>query len=429
MKWLGRIALTLLLAAGAAAGVGAQVSLPGLPLPRLPEVNDPLAETLRTAQTVPQAELRKLRIRRLLQSERDRVEADPDGQPILRSQLGALSPTPEALARALEAGFTILSQESLTGLGLRMVVLRAPEGMSTRRALKRLRQLDPAGSYDYNHLYFESGMLADAEIGIAPPAQDTPPAHDSVGRIGLIDTGVDGTHAALSGAAIRRFGCDGAVLPQSHGTAVASLLVGVAPGFRGALPGAELYAADVFCGHTGGSIALLSLALDWMAREGVPVINISLVGAKSVLVTQLVRVMGARGHLMVAAVGNDGPAAPPLFPAAYPEVVGVTAVDAKDRVLPEACHGEHVTFAAPGADMRAAALDGGWSEVRGTSFAAPLVAGLLAAWLPVPDPVQARGALEKLAGTAVDLGPRGVDTTYGKGLVGASLRVPPEAKK
>jgi len=105
----------------------------------------------------PRTELRKLRIRELPNAERERLEADPDGQPILRRQLGALSPSPEALARAIDAGFTILSEESLAGLGLKMVVLRAPEGMSTRRALRRLRLLDPEGSYDYNHLYLESG--------------------------------------------------------------------------------------------------------------------------------------------------------------------------------------------------------------------------------------------------------------------------------
>jgi subtilisin family serine protease len=250
------------------------------------------------------------------------------------------------------------------------------------------------------------------------------PARKSQVRIGLIDSGIDGSHPALAGATIHRFGCDGAALPQAHGTAVASLLVGEAGNFHGALPGAALYAADVFCGHDGGSIALLSVALDWMAREQIAVVNISLVGAKSVLLTQLVRVMGQRGHLLVAAVGNDGPSAPPLYPAAYPEVVGVTGVDAKERVLPEACRGKHVAYAAPGADMRAAAPGGGWSEMRGTSFAAPIVAGLLAGSLPEPDPERARRALEQLTAVAVDLGPKGVDTTYGKGLVGASLRMP-----
>lgn len=425
MKRFPRIAWMLLLAAGAAASAGAQISLPGLPLPQLPQVTDPLAATLRSAQSELRTDLRKLHIRDLLRKERDRVETDPDGQPILRGQVGALSPSPAALARAREAGFTIVSEETLAGLGLTMVVLHAPKGMSTRRALKRLRALDPGGSYDFNHLYLDSGAVLEAaeseSVAGSPPASAE---RTSAVRVGLIDSGVDGSHPAIAGTTIHRFGCDGAVLPQAHGTAVASLLVGQSGDFHGALPGAELYAADVFCGHDGGSIALLSVALDWMAREQVAVVNISLVGAKSVLLTQLVRVMGQRGHLLVAAVGNDGPSAPPLYPAAYPEVVGVTGVDAKDRVLPEACRGKHVAYAAPGAEMRAAALGGSWSEVRGTSFAAPLVAGLLAGSLANPDPVQARAALEKLTAMAVDLGPEGVDTTYGKGLVGASLRVP-----
>ena len=152
MKKPRGFAWMLLLAAGAAASVSAQISLPSLPLPTLPQLNNPLAGTLRTAESAARMDLRKLRIRELLRTERDSVESDPDGQPIVRSQLGALSPTPEALARAREAGFTILSEQSLAGLGLTMVVLHAPQGMSTRRALKRLRELDPAGSYDYNQI-------------------------------------------------------------------------------------------------------------------------------------------------------------------------------------------------------------------------------------------------------------------------------------
>ena len=103
-------------------------------------------------------------------------------------------------------------------------------------------------------------------------------------------------------------------------------------------------------------------------------------------------------------------------------VVGVTGVDANDRVLPEACRGEQVDFAAPGAGIRAAQPGGGFAEVRGTSFATPIVAGLLAGALPEPDPAQARRAFEQLTSTAVDLGREGPDTTYGRGLVGGSLR-------
>jgi hypothetical protein len=422
MNRLRKLLVPLLLAV-AAATASAQVGVPGLPqlpLP-LPPLQDPVGGTLRAAQSLPRAELRKLRIRELLKTERDRVESGPDGQPILRRQVGALSPTPEALERARAAEFTILSDETLAGLGLRLVVLQAPEGMSTRRALKRLRELDPAGSYDYNHLYLDSGAAEAAQE--SPVATVAPVAAPPSGlRIGLIDTGVDATHPALAGAAIRMHGCGDKPTPAFHGTAVASLLVGKNGEFEGMLPGATLYAADVFCGHGGGSLSLLAVELDWMARERVPVVNISLVGAKSVLLTALVRAMEARGHLLVAAVGNDGPAAPPLFPAAYPEVIGVTGVDASARVLPEACRGEQVDFAARGAEFRAAHIGAGFNEVRGTSFATPIVAGLLAARHGTLDRASAERAVADLTTGARDLGRAGPDTTYGQGLVGADLK-------
>ena len=417
-------AFAILVAAAAAAAAWAQVSLPGAPLPqtplpRLPSVTDPVTGTLKPASAA-LADLRKLRVRELLRTERDAFEAGPGGQPVVRRQVGALSPSPAALERAKAAGFTIRGSHALEGLGVTIVVLEAPDGVSTRTALRKLRELDPEGEYDYNHVYLESGFQSEAPA--ASSATPASPVAPGAPRIGLIDSGVDGSHPVLAGASIVRHGCDNAVFAAEHGTAVASLLVGRGDGFTSVLPGATLYASDIFCGHGGGSLSLLAIALDWMAREKIAVVNISLVGAKSPLLTGLVRAMTSRGFLLVAAVGNDGPSAPPLFPAAYPEVVGVTGVDANRKVLPEACRGEQVDFAAQGSNVVAAAAGGGFGEIRGTSFATPIVTGLLARTLDAPDPAKAREALASLESGALDLGKEGPDPTYGKGLVGADLR-------
>ncbi|MDE2049932.1 MAG: S8 family serine peptidase, partial [Gammaproteobacteria bacterium] len=154
------------------------------------------------------------------------------------------------------------------------------------------------------------------------------------------------------------------------------------------------------------------------------------------LLQQVVALMVARGFLIVAAVGNDGPAAPPLYPAAYPGVVGVTAVDARRRVIFEAERGPQVMFAAPGADIPAATLPDGFEKVRGTSFAAPLVAGLLAERLgsadsasgtvpsSPPNPAAAHAAVDALARSAAHLGAPGRNVVFGYGLVGAGLPSP-----
>jgi len=194
------------------------------------------------------------------------------------------------------------------------------------------------------------------------------------------------------------------------------------------LPGATLYAADVYCGQpVGGSAERVAQALAWMARERVPVVNVSLVGPTNRLLEQAVHALAGRGQLVVAAVGNDGPAAPPLYPAAYPDAVGVTGVTSRRRVLPEAAQGPQVQFAAPGADLAVAgSSDGGYGTARGTSFAAPVVAGLLAAQLISPDPGAARAAVQALARQAMDLGASGRDPVFGWGLVGETLRTAPE---
>src|SRR3984885_13211037 len=409
--------------------------LPGTGLPGLPGVpaaDLPLDPDRSAAQLADEIdprrlrELRSLRIRALLSRHRDVIEADPHGAPIVRGELLALAPQPAALQAASAAGFTVVRERALEGLGTRIVVLHAPG--STARALQRLQTLDPAGAYDFNHIYTDSGAStpvtgADSDIAMAA---DDPNGGGPVARVGLIDSGVDVSHEAFSGLPIQQHGCAGRAVPAEHGTAVASLMVARTAAFHGAAPGSTLYAADVFCGlPTGGAVDAVAEAFAWLAEARVPVINVSLVGPPNRLLEVVVQGVLARGHIVVAAVGNDGPAAPPLYPAAWQGVVGVTAVDAKGRVLVEAERGPQVKLAAPGADMAAARSPHGYALVRGTSFASPIVAGLLALELQTPDKEAAQEAVAALARRALDLGTPGLDPVYGYGLVGAELRRQP----
>jgi hypothetical protein len=391
------LAAALTLAAPTASAQLGGLGVPGVPNVGLPGVGDTVGNAGRTVDGVTDdvRELTRARqeeVRNLLRRNRRELEADPNGEPIVRSQVLALAPSAEALERARAEGFTIVSSEDLEGGAL--VVLRAPEGMSTRRALDRLRDADPNGIYDFDHLHLESG--------VAPVALATAQQGAAAGpRIGLIDGGVN------SGAVEQRAFVSQSPVPSAHANAVAQLLLSAAPGAR-------LFVADIYGGApTGGSSAALARALSWLASENTPVINISLVGPRNRIVETIIARTTARGILIVAAVGNDGPAAAPLYPAAYDGVIGVTGVDARDRVLMEAGRGAHVDFAAIGIQRE--------PRVRGTSFAAPIVAGLLAAQLSAPDAAQSQQAVTNLRAQARDLGQRGRDNVYGEGLVGGNL--------
>jgi subtilisin family serine protease len=421
----------------AATGATAQVRLPTVPLPALTQQTLPQALDQVQSQSLDRlSALRHLEIGRLIRGNREIVDADPNGEPVVRNEILGLAPSDAALDHARSLGFIVDREQSIGGMSFRLVVFRAPQGMSTKKALRTLREADPSGSYDYNHIYSGGGATGgrapsrggretteptghDARTSLPPAAN---PAQSGV-RIGLLDSGVDVTHPVFRESVVHAWGCDSRAVPAAHGTAVASLLIGRGEVFHGVHPDAELYAADVYCGlPTGGAVDAVADALAWLVREHVPVINVSLVGPPNVMLENVVRMVIARGHVIVAAVGNDGPAAPPLYPASYPDVVGVTAVDARQRALIEAGRGRQVKFAAPGADMAAANPSQTFASVRGTSFASPIVAGLLAEQLHELNKAAAQQAVADLARRALDLGAPGPDPIYGFGLVGADLR-------
>jgi subtilisin family serine protease len=407
--------LLLLPVLAAAAAAQAQIRLPSLPALPLPAVTQTLDQAEPRVLNPP-SDLRLQQIKRLLRDNRKLVEADPSGEPIVRGEILASGVSAEVLSQLQARGFVLEREQAIPSADIRLLVLKTPPGMATHQALRELRSADRNGLYDYNHIYLGGGPATSAEPEGAPDtgaAEPTPAPRPSI-RVGLLDTGVDATHPAFGKSLVHAWGCGGTQRPDAHGTAVASLLVTRAT---------ELYAADVYCGSpTGGSVDAIAAALGWLVDERVAVINVSLVGSKNAVLERIVRSLIERGYLIVAAVGNDGPAAPPLYPAAYPDVVGVTGVDSHRHVLLEAEHGPQVMFAALGADLQAADMKHGYASVRGTSFAAPTVAALLAASLPAPDRQAALAAIDRLVEGAIHLGAPGRDLTYGFGLVGGGTR-------
>lgn len=424
--------LTLALAGSAAS---AQIRLPSvnLPGPGLGQVGgdllrEPLGR-LPVVREVPSVQaLRQIQVRSLLRQHRDLLEADPRGEPVVRQEILAWSPSPAALAAAQAAGLVVLEQRPLEGLDAVMVVLRVPAGVAIAAALAQLRALDPAGTYDFNHVYTGSGA-AGSGAASAPSAKVLPATSRQPGAtaVGLVDSGVDAGHDVFADAAVSRWGCGSVLHPDAHGTAVAALMVGQSKHFRGVAPKAHLYAADIYCNSgTGGSADKIAGALAWMARERVPVINMSIVGPPNQTLERVVGAMVKRGYLLVAAVGNDGPAADPLYPASYPGVVGVSAVDKRGRVLPEAARGKQVMFAAPGHHMVSASVGNPpYKPVRGTSFAAPIVAALLAGQHVRPDTAAAARAISTLATQAAGQRPGEVSNETGLGIVGQQFRIDP----
>lgn len=412
--WTTSLAMLCLLLGVTDARVAAQVALPqvqlpgaGGPLPSLPEVEIGRVVVMGDSLT----QLRLDRITALVRGNRDSIELDERGEPAVRGVLVASGVDTAMIARAGEAGFAMIDRERIEGLDLDIARFRVSDGRSLARARKQLAKLLPGAEVDADNLYFASGpggALPGVALATAPGGGKA--------SLGLIDGGV-AAHPSVAGRVEQRGFAKGAPSASRHGTAVASLLVG-SGAVQGAAPGQRLLAADVYgTDPAGGNASAIARALGWLAQNGVAVTTISLVGPDNKLLSTAVSRAQQRGMLIVAAVGNDGPAAPPAYPASYKGVFAVTGVDQKARALPEAGRALHVDFAAPGDAVLAATGAGSSDRLRGTSFAAPLVAGRLALRYPVPAIDRIGPAVAALVMEARDLGKKGRDKIYGHGLI------------
>ncbi len=246
-------------------------------------------------------------------------------------------------------------------------------------------------------------------------------------KVALIDTGLDDTHPELQGVIAAKFDALGtpAAGTLEHGTALAGAIVAKST-LRGVSPGAELLAARAFGGAAasaqGTSFHILQ-ALDWAAEQGARVFNLSFAGPQDRLMGRTLEGAQAKKIIAIAAVGNAGPGTPPLYPAAEPSVLAVTATDASDAVFNRANTGKQVAIAAPGVDVIAAAPERNYAFSSGTSIAAAHVSGLVALMLEKNPALDLAGVRRLLAATAQDLGPKGNDPVFGAGRVNAAAAV------
>lgn len=418
MRIPGSIATKFVLAIALPAAAMAQIGLPPLsPVDLGRTLGDvtgmarldalPTAEAARSL-----AETRIARLADFASRNRSAVDLDSDRNPVVRDVLIATGIDNDAISRAEFSGFRVIGREEIEGLGFSFVRFAIPQEQGLKAAQKKLTKIAGNAEIGVDHIYFSSGAapMAAKTAMLAPSGNVTKPA------IGMIDGGVAAS-PSIGGTIEQRGFAEGAPLPSTHGTAIASLIIGRGA-MRGAAPDAQMLAADVYGrAPAGGSATAIARALGWMTARHVPVVTISLVGPDNPLLRTAIRAAQGKGVLIVAAVGNDGPAAPPSYPASLPGVLAVTGTDTRERALPEAGRALHVDFSAPGTNMMGAAPSDGLVPLRGTSFAAPLVAARLSSHYPRPSLAEITAAVGALVAEAKDLGKKGRDPVYGHGLV------------
>jgi subtilisin family serine protease len=201
--------------------------------------------------------------------------------------------------------------------------------------------------------------------------------------IAVIDTAIDADHPELAGAIAATFDAvGGAASPDPHGTQIAGILA-ARDKLKGVAPDAKLLGVRAFSGGRKASPAQSTTlqvlkGIDWAFASRARVMNMSFAGPMDPLLERAIKAAAEKGAIFIAAAGNNGPKAAPAYPAAYADVIAVTAVDEDDKLYVKANRGDYILVAAPGVDIAVPVLKRKYDIASGTSMAAAHVSGVVA---------------------------------------------------
>ena len=364
-----------------------------------------------------------------------------------RHEIVASGLGPDSSERLRALGFQTTARVFAPGDPAPVQRLVVPNGMSEKSAVALLEKEVPSARFGPNHVYRilpaadgqqrsypvktavnggrEEGSCVDDKC-FARQLMHWKSALNACARrarVGIIDTSFDTSHPAFAGRRIDLQNFRGQSSPASgdwHGTAVLSVLAGrTDSGTPGLVPDADFLLASTFSTDADGQVSADAVAvlraLAWLDSQNADIVNMSFSGPPNDQIESVISAMAAKGVIFVAAAGNRGANGPASYPAAYKQVIAVTAISKDMRNYRHANRGDYVDVAAPGVNIWTALPNAREGYRTGTSFAAPFVTGLLAAMpearknIRTKDDVLARVSMQ-------DLGPPGRDPTYGEGL-------------
>lgn len=336
---------------------------------------------------------------------------------------------------AAEYGLTVLDTDTLDILGVSMVKFGLPPDQNVEQTARDMAD-DPRILGRQPNYFFEI-----AQDGAAPanmrPLQYAPEklrlvaAHQSsTGEgvtVGVIDTAIDATHPEFAQHPVEQADVlGGPVSSRGHGTAMGGLIVANAA-LDGVAPGVRLISIRAFdatpSGAIGSSSFALAKALDQMAASGADVLNLSFAGPRDPLILTVMDRLEEMDMPVIAAAGNNGPDAEPVYPAAHRHAIAVTATDSNDAGFTFANLGMYVEVAAPGVDILSPQPDGSYDYETGTSAATAHVTGIVALMLAENPDLTTADIRLLLSEASRDLGTPGRDEVFGAGLVDAATAV------
>lgn len=335
---------------------------------------------------------------------------------------------PETAWRALENAHGLRQQSEIAAIGVRVMKVPEERRDTVLEALSRNPNIEFAEPDFTASLLLAPNDPRYAEQWHLPRIQ-SPQAWDlTTGRadqiIAIIDTGVNNNHPDLKAKMLPGYNFIANNTNSSddhgHGTLVAGAAAAIgnnAEGVAGVAFANWVLPVKSLDSAGSGSHSSIANGITWAADNGARIINLSLGSPSSSRTLQnAVNYAWNKNVVLIAAAGNSG-VNETIYPAAYTNVIGVSALDSNDRLPSWATYGDHVALSAPGVSILSTTRGGGYGASSGSSFSSPLVAGSAGLILAVNPALSNAEVNDILQSTADDLGAQGYDIYYGHGRV------------
>jgi thermitase len=242
--------------------------------------------------------------------------------------------------------------------------------------------------------------------------------------VAVVDTGVDLKHPEFQDKLVKGYN----VLKDNHdpnddnghGTHVAGIVsagTNNTIGIAGVSWNNKIMPIKAIGAEGTGTSFDIAKGIKWAADNGAHVINLSLGNYHpSSVLEETIRYAYNKGVILIAASGNDN-TSQPSYPAAYPEVLSVSAIDQRSGRAEFSNYGDYIDVAAPGVDIPSTYINNEYAALSGTSMACPHVAGLAGLILSVAPELSNKQVMEIIRQSADDLGAPGKDQQFGFGKI------------
>ena len=271
--------------------------------------------------------------------------------------------TPQAIgliARRYE--LTQLDSQSFPLIGTSLYRWRLGGGRTVANTVRALGGERIVASVQPNYVFtlqeetakIAAGPQGDAAQYVLAKLQSAQAQQVATGKdvlVAVIDSEIDAKHPDLAGTIVKSFDAlGGDEKPHAHGTSIAGAIAAHGK-LLGIAPGAQVLAMHAFDDTPGaahGSSFAIYKGLQWAADNGARIVNMSFAGPADPTLQRMLAAAYDKGIVLIAAAGNAGPKSDPLYPAADPNVIAVTATDSDDHLFPMANRGRYIAVVRAG---------------------------------------------------------------------------------